>query len=246
MHRTLRITPLTSVMREYLEEQTKGLIQGLGNLRDALRECAGKACSKLTCQEIQDNLGRATEYNSQLDDPKRYETLRRGMIDFAQPIFQASRNGDAFAIQKKNLVLAMLEREVARNYLPINLLIALHFPLSEQVVATLEALRILQGKLDTLDRGFFFRNFDHEEFCPGILSEWLREIPSNMRKELWRSSRSAIETLFLFAYRNNVTRAQEQCDKWLHYRESPAPERSYRGGTRYEYDGGLLIRYHEC
>lgn len=227
---------------EEVKCQTEGLIQGLCNLREALGECTGIDYSKLSCAEIEDNLGRATEYNSQLDNPERYETLRRGMLDFAQPLMQAAREGDAIAIKKKNIMLNMIEREVARTFMPLRLIIALRFCLSEQSIVTLEALRIVQMELKKLHRRTYF---DYDEFSPKTLLDWLLDIPSIHRDTLWRSCQSALETLFLYIYRNNVSRATEACRKWQYYREPRAPERPYYGGVRYEYDGGLLMRFHE-
>lgn len=231
---------LTTTIQEDIRLQTEGLIQGLGVLRDALNECSDKKPEEMSCAEIEELLRSATHYLYSLATNERYERLRKGMIDFAQPIFQASRNGDASATKKKNLILDLLEREVARTYLPIRLLIALRFPFSEHAIATLEALRIVQAKLGPIDQGHYYKRFNYEEFSPRTLSEWLKEIPSSIRNDLWLDHFSSIDTLFLYVYRNDPTRARQGAQRWMSYREPP-PAELY---PRYEYDGGILFRFH--
>jgi len=238
------MTPNKRLSRQEIEEvecQTEMLIHGLRNLRDALGECAGKDCSKLSCAEIEENLGRATEYNSQLDDPERYEALRKGMLDFAQPLMQAAREGDTTAIRKKNIMLSMLERKVAGTFMPIRLIIALHFCLSEQSIVTLEALRTVQAELGKLHYRTYF---GYDEFSPKTLLDWLLDIPTTHRGTLWENCQSALETLFLYTYRNNVRRATEACRRWLYYREPQAVDRLYDDRPRYELYGGTLYRFH--
>ncbi len=205
-------------------QQTVDLIAGLRHLRDALGECTHKHRSKLSCAEIEDNLGRATEHLSQLDDGdgsnRRYGALKRGMIDFAQPLIKLANDGNSAAIRKKNAMLALLECEVAGTFMPLRLLLALRLPFSESTIVVLEALRSIQNEL--LEQGDR-RYFDHDVFSYQSMSQWLHDIPSHTRKHLWRRQRSAIETLFLFSHRNNAKRAADACSKWQAYCE---PERS--------------------
>lgn len=237
MHRSLpNSKTLSREEIKLIREQTNSLIRGLCNLCAALEECTRKDCSKLSCKEIEDNLGKATDYLSRLEESSIYKSLREGMINFAQPLMQASLGGNSNAVKKKNIMLSMIEAEVAQSYIPIRLILALRFCLSEQSIATLEAMRIIWTELRERNCRI---SFNSDEFSHQTLLEWIMAIPPSCREHLWCKHQSCIETLFLFAYRNNAKRATEACRRWRSYREPKHRQESYIQSSNC-FIGGLM------
>ncbi len=85
----------------------------------------------------------------------------------------------------------------------------------------------------TMERGNYFWHFDCETFSPRTVLEWLNEIPSSMRKILWEKQRSAIETLFLYAHRNDASQSLVKCQKWTLHRDQEYHPNDFENFSRY-------------